>query len=127
MRRSLSIGSLAGCVLVASSCLGEDSLGGGKQLDIIGGNEQTGTVGTVLPETLIVRYFSATQGLVSGAQARWTVRQGGGSINPLSGTTDASGQAKALWTLGPNPGFNQVTVNVDDFGTLSFVATGRVP
>ena len=127
MRRSLSMGSLVGCILVASSCLGDDSLGGGRQLDIIGGNGQTGTIGTVLPETLIVRYFSSTQGAVSGAQARWTVTAGGGSINPLSSTTDASGQAKAFWTLGPNPGFNQVSVSVSDFGTLSFVATGRLP
>jgi hypothetical protein len=47
----------------------------------------------------------------AGVPVQWSVSKGGGTVTPVSETTDADGIAAALWTLGPAPGINELQVS----------------
>ncbi len=89
---------------------------------VVGGDGQTGDVGTALPSPLTVQVIDQYGNAREGDAVVWAVTSGGGSING-GGTTDAGGSATAAWTLGPLPGANGASVAV---GSLSyaFSATG---
>jgi hypothetical protein len=72
----------------------------------------------------VVRVTDAAGNPVTGAAVQWLVRSGGGSVSPASGTTDASGQASARWTLGPQAGGNTLEAAVSGAGSVTFQATG---
>lgn len=71
------------------------------------GNNQTGVVGAALPDTLVVKVTNANNGPFVGAVVRWVAVNGGGTVSPDSIVTDASGLARARWTLGTVAGAAQ--------------------
>lgn len=64
----------------------------------------TGTVGEPLTEQLAVRVVDAAGQGVAGVDVSWSATSGGGSVAPTRSATDASGIARADWTLGPVSG-----------------------
>src|SRR3954469_21782249 len=68
----------------------------------IQGDAQQGVVGQVLPDPLVV---TVTDGDVAsvGSTVTWSA-SGGGSVDPTSVVTDASGNASTTWTLGTTSG-----------------------
>lgn len=95
---------------------------------VASGNNQTGFVGTVLAQPLVVRVEDETGSALAGATVAWTVVSGGGTVAPATSTTGADGQAQSRLTLGPNAGANQVRASVT--GTplqVTFTATGQEP
>jgi hypothetical protein len=71
----------------------------------VSGDEQTGTVGEALPQSLVVQVRDALGNPVPGIEVRWiTDMWGGGSVTPESVLTDEAGRAEAEWTLGTAPG-----------------------
>ncbi|HEU0013218.1 MAG TPA: Ig-like domain-containing protein, partial [Longimicrobium sp.] len=67
-----------------------------------GGDGMTVTAGAQVPVSVTVLGLF---GPVRGAQVRWTVVSGGGTVAPpAAGPTPAEGVAQAVWTPGPNPG-----------------------
>jgi len=70
----------------------------------VSGSNQTATVGTTLGQPYVVRVTDALGNPVAGVAVSWTVTQGGGAIAPDGGTTDASGEARATYTLGTTAG-----------------------
>jgi len=97
-----------GYTLVASSSGVTDAtsgqftivVGSAESLVLVSGNGQTGTPSTALPESLVVQVLDAGGNSVSGVNVTWTVTAGGGGISPVIVPSDASGLAKARWTLG---------------------------
>lgn len=83
------------------------------RLVIVGGNNQSGEVGTVLSAPLTVR-VAAGSTLVPGVDVSFTVTAGGGTISATSVTTDANGRAAVTMTLGSTPGDNVVRVSAPD-------------
>ncbi len=79
----------------------------------LGGDQQTDTVGTQLDEPLIVRVLDVLGAPVKNFSVRFKVTNGGGWLGNGSAmqnvATDSTGAAMTTWTLGPNPGLNQVT------------------
>jgi adhesin/invasin len=102
--------------------------GAATQIAINAGNNQTGTVGTAVAIAPSVIVKDASNNPIGGVTVTFAVASGGGSVTPLSATTDASGIATAgSWTLGSAPGVNTLTAtSVGLLGSpVTFTATGN--
>ena len=89
---------------------------------------QSGQVSAAVPAPPSVIVRDANGNPVSGVAVTFAVTSGGGSISPTSPiATNSSGIATLTsWTLGPNPGSNQVTAAVSGLSgsPVTFDATG---
>jgi PKD repeat protein len=92
-------------------------------LAIVSGNNQTGTVGSTLPNPLVVKVADQSNNPLAGVTVNFAVTAGSGSVNPTSATTASNGQAQATWTLGNTPGTNTATARVAGLTSVSFTAT----
>jgi protocatechuate 3,4-dioxygenase beta subunit len=73
-------------------------------VSILAGNGLTGPVGGALADSLAVRVTDRHGNSVAGVAVAWSQLSGGGQLQPAESTTDASGVARAQWTLGPRVG-----------------------
>jgi hypothetical protein len=106
------------------------------KVQLISGNNQLGTVGTVLAAPLVVALTDASGNPVSNKPVIFKVMQNDGLVsgNAPPGptailTTDAQGQARVRWTLGMRAGAggNSVEAYAVGFaGTAIFTATGTL-
>jgi adhesin/invasin len=87
-----------------------------------GGDAQSVTAGITLPTNPAVNVFDQYGNPVVNATVTWQVIAGGGSLNNGTTTTDASGQAQVMWTIGA--GSNSLTVTVGALAPITFTATG---
>lgn len=86
---------------------------------------RTATVGTAVSGGLVVKVTDASGRPVKGAGVSFAVTQGNGTATPRLATTDATGQATTIWTLGTIVGQNEVTATVSGLSTpIKFEATG---
>ena len=92
-------------------------------VQIVSGDDQTGSPGTRLAEDLVVRVVDADGNPVVGAAVSWVVTAGGGSLEPATSTTDAEGHAATGWVLGPSVGANAAEAVVSGVGRAVFSAT----
>jgi hypothetical protein len=67
--------------------------------------------GWPLHDTIQIRMTDGADAGKAGIPVQWSVSKGGGTVTPLSETTDADGVASALWSLGPAPGVNELRVS----------------
>ena len=87
---------------------------------ILGGNNQSGTVGTQLPVPIVVRITDAGKAAVSGVVVTFTVIPAGAAVvNPAQAITLPDGTASALVTLGSTPGTVTITATVAVAGVSS--------
>ena len=84
---------------------------------------QSGTVGQALPSPLAVRVTNAGGTPLAGITVTFNVTTGGGSLNQLSTTTDASGNASVVLTLGTKVGVDSVAATATNGNAVSFAAT----
>jgi plastocyanin len=102
-------GTVAVIAALALACGGGDGTGpgggGGPTLSKAApdGDNQAGRTGAQLASALRVKVTNGGQP-VAGTTITWTVVSGGGSVNPASGATDASGIASTTVTLGSTAG-----------------------
>jgi hypothetical protein len=101
--------------------------GSASTLSMLGGNNQTGTVGEELDAPLVVRVTDAGGNPVAGVTVSWAVTGGGGSISPGSSTTNGSGEASATRTLGTTAGSQTAAATVSGLSgsPVSFTATAE--
>jgi trimeric autotransporter adhesin len=97
--------------------------GAPASITIESGNNQTGAPGVRLTDALVVRVADAGGNTVRDVTVAWTVEQGGGSVSPATGPTDAAGRASTRLTLGAAGGENRVRASVGDL-SVAFTATG---
>jgi hypothetical protein len=97
---------------------------GANQLQKVSGDNQEAPAGTKLPQSLVVRILDQNQNPVPNVAVSWVVGDGGGSVDPTTSNTDATGQASTGWTLGPTPGPNTLNAVVSGVGTVTFRANG---
>ncbi|HEY7634400.1 MAG TPA: Ig-like domain-containing protein [Gemmatimonadales bacterium] len=81
-------------------------------LAYVSGNNQSGTIGEPLIDSLVVRVSDRFNNPVANALVIWQA-DGGGSVAPDSNRTDASGQAATLRILGDIPGTYVTFATVD--------------
>jgi len=94
------------------------------QISLVGGNDQIGTVSSVLADPLTVSVTDAGDNPVPDVTVTWSVIAGGGSVTATS-TTDGGGIATTQFTLGPAVGPQQVEAQVPGLlnSPLVFTAT----
>ena len=99
--------------------------GGATGLQLVSGNNQTGSPSAELDLPLVVRLEDADGNGISDRPVSWVVGSGGGSVNSTTSTTDGNGEAQARWTLGSTPGLNTLNAVVSGVGFITFRATAR--
>ena len=92
----------------------------------VGPASRTGAAGTVLADSLALRVADKYGNPVPGIDVAWAVASGGGSVSPATSRTDASGVAKARWTLGGATGTQTATGTAAGLPATTFIATVNV-
>jgi Invasin, domain 3/Bacterial Ig-like domain (group 1)/Filamin/ABP280 repeat len=105
------------CVgIAATACGGEDLVlpnqGEPASLTLVQGNQQSGTIGEAVSESLVVRVTDRFEDPVANALVTWRA-EGGGSVVPDSNRTGADGRAATVRILGDVPGTYVTFATVD--------------
>jgi Bacterial Ig-like domain (group 1) len=83
------------------------------QLTIVGGNQQTGTVGQELPQPLAVRLLGDGDLPLSGRRVAFvSPDRANARFDPDTALTDSDGVAEASWILGTAPGAYEAEARV---------------
>jgi hypothetical protein len=88
----------------------------------ISGDDQEGTRGTTLKDAFVVEALDEKGDPVSGATVKFTVTTGGGRLFSTHVTTDSTGRAETLLTLGSKHGINRVRAKVPGVAGVTFRA-----
>lgn len=96
-----------------------------SQLGMVAGNNQEATMGSQLPQQVVVRATDATGVPVAGVSVSFAVTTGGGTVQPGVIATDANGHASATWTLGATVGTQTLSASATGTNSVSFTATAR--
>jgi hypothetical protein len=91
----------------------------------VSGDAQTGTVGQVLGEPLVVRVQRADGSPLAGIPVTFTLPALFGSISPATAVSDADGRVSVRWTLGTFPGGVQVEAALPTGSAVTFTATSQ--
>ncbi len=90
----------------------------------LAGDAQSAVAGTAANDSLAVRVTDRYGNPSPSASVTWTVAAGGGTIAPATGVTNASGVARARWTVGTRTDSTQrATVKADTLAPVSYSAT----
>jgi adhesin/invasin len=95
-------------------------------LRIVQGNMQVAAAGTLLATPVVMRVLDASGMPLQGKPISFAVTAGGGSVDPATATSDANGEAKARWTLGPGAQIHSLAATVPGLDPVSLSATGIV-
>ncbi|MBA2686920.1 MAG: hypothetical protein H0U64_02355 [Gemmatimonadaceae bacterium] len=97
-----------------------------KSAGVQGGNTQSATVATALPNVLSIWVVDEAGKGIPGVPVTFAITVGGGQIESAKATTNSVGIASSgKWILGAVVGAQLVTVTVDGRGiTVPFAATG---
>jgi VCBS repeat-containing protein len=82
--------------------------GEAAELVLVDGDDQIAPAGTALAEPVRVRVLDTEERPVTNQEVTFSIVSGGGSVEPLTVSTDADGIAAATWTLGPNAGTQEL-------------------
>lgn len=117
-------GTLTGSPITFTAT-GVGASGTAANLVLVSGNGQTGTAGQQLANPLVVKATDASGGPVSGVLVTFTVTGGGGTLTPASVSTNSSGLASSVLTLGSSAGTNTITAASGGLAgsPVTFVAT----
>lgn len=108
----------ASSYLISAAC-GEGNLGlpgdsSPAGITVVAGNGQTGSLGSELPNPLVVRVDNAEGGPMSGVRVAFKLGAGadGGDTAPDTALTGPGGQASSVWVLGGTEGPQTVIAEV---------------
>lgn len=88
------------------------------------GNNQTAKAGTALPVQIVLRIVGANNTPMPGIPVTLAVTSGSGSINPPSAVTNPAGEITFRWTLGSQPGLQNVQATALNLAPIILSATG---
>ncbi len=92
------------------------------------GDGQIGKVNTALANPFVVKVEDQNRRGYAGLPVTFSVTAGGGSLSASTDTTDATGQAETILTLGPTASTHTCSVSVAGLSqTLTFTATLPTP
>jgi hypothetical protein len=80
--------------------------GAGVTLQVVGGNDQTGTVGEALPKPLVVKVVTESGTPIADRQVAFVADPdpSAGRLDPDTARSNSKGEAVAEWILGTTPG-----------------------
>jgi hypothetical protein len=76
---------------------------------------------------VVLRVLNASGAPVAQVPVQFSVQAGGGSVDPGTVTSDANGEVKTKWTLGPASTAHLLSGTAAGVDTVSVIATGVVP
>lgn len=125
LRASIGAGLVAGWL----ACSSDD--GGGPtptaaSVAVNAGNLQVGTAGQALATQLSVIVRDASNNPLAGVNVTWAAASGGGSVNPTTSATNASGIATTSRTLGAGAGAQTTTATVTGLAPVTFNAVAQI-
>ncbi len=119
--RNIALLAATPALLAFPGCSSATEVVTAGRLAIVQGHLQSGAVGTLLPTPVVLRVLSTSGAPVAKVPISFSVVAGGGSVEPATVISDANGEGKAKWTLGPAgvnqslsasaPGVDQITVS----------------
>lgn len=114
--------SLLVAALALYGCGGSDltlpagpvELGAPSAITVLRGNEQTGTAGTPLPDSIVVKVTDSQGNALPGQQVVFVVASDapGAAVTPGAAMTGSDGAAATRWILGGTAGTQQVVARV---------------
>jgi alpha-tubulin suppressor-like RCC1 family protein len=140
-KRHFSTGSAAAFMalaLAATACNPDSATTGpsglvskdfAANLRLVSGDQQSGPLAAALGLPIVVRVVDAGGQPVSGATVTFSVRAGGGSVNPAANVSGADGTVTANWTMGTTLGANKVVALLTNqflLDSATFTATATV-
>jgi len=81
---------------------------------VLSGNDQTADPEDVLPDTVRFKVLDADGHIMPGTALSLSVPIGGGKVPALTITTDSTGVARTIWTMGASGGVQQLEARVND-------------
>ncbi|HEX2167926.1 MAG TPA: pre-peptidase C-terminal domain-containing protein, partial [Longimicrobiales bacterium] len=117
--------ALLSAALVLLSCSDPSAPRVPASISVVSGDGQSGQVTESLALPVVVEVEDADGRPVSGTTVTWRVTAGGGSVNAGTSSTNGSGQAQVLWTLGNESGLNRLSAEVTGVAPRSITATAR--
>ncbi|MEO7997124.1 MAG: Ig-like domain-containing protein [Gemmatimonadaceae bacterium] len=100
---------------------------GAASLIVVQGNLQTAAVGTLLPTPVVMR-VRGTDGLpLAKVPISFAVTSGGGVVDPGTVVSDANGEVKAKWSLGPQQVQQSIAALAPGLDPVLVMATGVMP
>jgi beta propeller repeat protein len=90
-------------------------------LVVVSGDNQSGVVDVTLPTPLIARALDSHGNPVAGVPVTWIV-SGGDMISPGAVTSDSTGSARGILTLGPTAGMHEVLASTPGASPAHFTA-----
>jgi len=93
----------------------------------VSGDAQSGSVGQLLPQALVVQVVDSASNAVPAATVTFSLTGSTGSLGTPTPATGANGQAQTTWTLGSVPGGQGVRASVAGVASPAvFTATAAV-
>jgi hypothetical protein len=129
--QQLRLTALAGFLAFASLRCSEnvDPPAVATDIEMLDGNNQTGPVGELLPNPLVVLVTDESGNPVEGVSVTWSAQ--GGAVTPATTTTGSNGRASVQRTLGPDVGPQTTTAAASGLAgspvTFTSVATEGPP
>lgn len=101
-----------------------------RRLTYVSGDAQSGTVGSVLPDALVVQVVDDRDTAVPNEPVSFKPRGGGGLVpggtgGVLTVKSGSDGVAKATWRLGPAVGLNTLEASIANGSTVVFAALAQ--
>ena len=96
-------------------------------LSKVSGDNQEGMPNETLAKLFAVEARDANGSALVGVSVTFTVVAGGGTLSVTNTTTDGSGRAQSLLTLGPNLGTNTVKVSVEGISQAALFSAEVTP
>jgi hypothetical protein len=103
----------------AAACSDSDSVSPAtaSTITVVSGGAQTGVVNTALGSIVVVEVMSSSGAPVVGAVVAFAPSANAGSISATQATTDGSGQAAVVWTLGTVAGADTLVATIGSLST----------
>jgi hypothetical protein len=98
-----------------------------SRLTIVQGHLQSGAVGAQLPTAIVLRVLGTDGGPVQKIPVSLSVLAGGGTVDPATSQSDANGEVKAKWTLGPNSQLQALAASAPGVEPVTISALGILP
>jgi adhesin/invasin len=131
-RRSTRYAALLSLLSVATAaCAGDEASAPGDpkpaSLIVVQGSNQAVQGGKELPNAIVLRVLTEDGRAAENVTVGFTVATGGGSVNPGSVLTDANGEARTKWALGPTAPDQALKAEVAGLDPVTISATAIVP
>lgn len=119
------LGMAAAVLLAACDSPSEPGSRVPAQLLLVRGDTQTAAAGQRVADSVEVRVLNRRGEALGGVEVEFAGTQGGGTLSPRRVRTDASGSARAAWTLGTRAGAQTAQARVRGRAVTAVVFTAR--